>query len=285
MKNDTSYSGELEKIIRKYGPWTAHNVEIKTGVFTIGEGEGRQLINRAQTFERLIHLFSNKRLKKSRVLDLGCLEGGISLYLAKAGASCTGVDIRKANIAKAAFASRLMNLSKKCTWKEADVIDNRLWESIGKFDIVICSGLLYHLDYYDIVPFIKNMKKCLASDGMIIFDTNITCDGQESRQVENNLNLRGRVWREHNDNATLAERTAAVWSSMNNNTAFWLTERSLINAIVASGLHNVFKPLYPYHEWGHVCRDIWIAKHGISDKEPKLRNDPDPRPIEHPGLK
>ena len=285
MKSKINYADELTKIVECYGPWTAHNIEIKPGIFTIGIGKGVQLKNRANTFERLIHLFSNKRLKKCKILDLGCLEGGISIHLAKAGAVCVGVDIRKANIEKASFSSQAMNLNKKCSWIVADVLDKTLWEKIGSFDVIICSGLLYHLHHEDIIPLIKNMKDTLAKNGMIIFDTNIVNDGQEVHQVDDQLCLRGKTWKEHNENATIEERTAAMWSSMHNNTAFWLTERSLINAIVYSGLHNVFKPLYPYHEWRHICRDIWIAKQGITDIQPKLREDPDQRPMEHPSTK
>ena len=78
---------------------------------------------------------------------------------------------------------------------------------------------------------------------------------------------------------------AKDWSSLNNNEAFWLTERSLTNALILSGFGSVLKPLYPYHEWGHKTRDIWAAMPGESDpKGLPLRKEPDQRPEAHPAL-
>ena len=38
----------------------------------------------------------NKKIKGKKVLDLGCLEGGIAIRLAEKGAKVIGVDVERA---------------------------------------------------------------------------------------------------------------------------------------------------------------------------------------------
>ena len=55
--------------------------------------------------------------------------------------------------------------------------------------------------------------------------------------------------------------------------------------IIILGFSYVYKSLYPYHEWGHKNRDIWLATPGEDNKRDiAFRTDPDDRPIEHPGF-
>ena len=125
--------------------------------------------------------------------------------------------------------------------------------------MIICSGLLYHMDASSIIPLLKNMRKNLNEEGISIIDTNIVKEASLSYQVDNDLTLYGSEWTEHTGNFDPKEKSKQGWSSWKNSKAFWLTERSLVNSLVKSGYEGVFKPLYPYHEWGHQTRDIWIA--------------------------
>lgn len=277
----------LDEIILEHGPWTAHNIQLASGIYTMGSDGFDRAQKRSHLYYKLYrNLKGPTRFRGLKVLDLGCLEGGISLYFAKQGAVCTGIDVRTSHLVKARFAANVLGVGKRCNWLEGDVTDQTIWKRLGKYDLVICSGLLYHIAACDIIPLLKNLKASSKQNGLTILDSNISFQPTDKFSVDNNLTLHGNTWIEHNKSASIEERMAANWSSMMNDDAFWLTERSLANALVYSGYGTVIKSLYPYHEWAHQMRDIWIAFGDNPDiaKYP-YRNDPDLRPIEHPGLK
>jgi 2-polyprenyl-3-methyl-5-hydroxy-6-metoxy-1,4-benzoquinol methylase len=276
---------KMEAIRAEYGPWTAHNLELAPDVFTIAPGPPDRAQQRASLYLKLANIFLRRHIRGMRILDLGCLEGGISLYLAQAGARCTGVDIRAGHLVKAKFAASAMGLGRRCHWIEADVTDVNFWKKIGQFDLVICSGLLYHLDAPDIVPTLIQLRKACRTQGIALIDSNIAPAPITRVELAGQPALWGCYWQEHNSNASPRERMAAGWSSYHNNRAFWLTERSLVNAVVSAGFCSVFKPLYPYHEWGHQTRDVWVALPGRANEGSlPMRTDPDPRPWAHPGM-
>lgn len=277
---------QIKKIKDTHGEWTAHNIELAENISTMEKGTGERYAYRADVYKSLIKLGLDKPISRLKILDLGCLEGGISIELAKEGAKSTGIDIRDAHLAKATFCAEVLKLKNKCRWIQGDVTDKSLWSRLQKYDVIILSGLLYHLDIDDIFPLLKNLRDISKTKGMLIVDTNITSEYLESASISENLTVWGRTWKEHSTGDTLKDRISRAWSSLSNNNAFWLTERSLVNVLVSAGFAYVYKPLYPYHEWAHKNRDIWVALPGkAEDIVQPLREDPDNRPIEHPGFK
>ena len=233
----------------------------------------------------MVRVLMHRKLNGMRVLDLGCLEGGISLILAQQGAYCLGVDVRGSHLAKARFAARELGLQHRCRWLEGDVTDSLTWSSLGKFDLVICSGLLYHLDTQDIVPLLQKLCNACFKHGMALIDTNIAHEARERVDLPGAPVLWGCYYKEYEPSASNTQRLAAGWSSYQNDRSFWLTERSLINAMVYAGFGHVFKSLYPYHEWRHQARDIWIGLPILPDPLGiPFRNEPDTRPAAHPDL-
>ncbi len=277
---------KLQQIRQDHGPWTAHNIEISNGIFTISAQPPDRAERRAQLYAGLARTFlRRKSIKGLKILDLGCLEGGISISLAKSGAKCTGIDVRPQHLIKASFAAEALKIKKRCQWIEGDITRPEIWDKINNFDIVICSGLLYHLDANDILPLLKNLRKKCKNNGLAIIDTNIAPNSEELIKTQEGVELWGCKWKEHPPNRTFEERLAQDWSSFSNNEAFWLTERSLTNALATCGFGAITKPLYPYHEWGHKSRDIWLAFPGFSDPIGlPLRKEPDNRPNAHPAL-
>ncbi len=278
---------KLQLVQEKYGPWTAHNIEIAPGIFTIKEDKADRAQQRALIYAGLsTTLLKRKNIKGLKILDLGCLEGGISIALSLQGAKCTGIDVRPGHLAKAEFAAKSLKINQRCKWILGDVTDPSLWLEIGSFDIVICSGLLYHLDAQDILPTLKRINDKCKKNGMAIIDTNIAPQPKQRINIKESTFLYGCEWIEHPEDRNIEERIKHSWSSLENNKAFWLTERSLCNALIMAGFGSVLKQLYPYHEWAHQTRDIWIAMPGESNPNNlPLRADPDPRPIPHPALK
>jgi len=276
---------QLAAIREKYGPWTAHNLELEAGLFTMEAAPPDRAQQRATLYGELTTTLLRRPLRGLNVLDLGCLEGGISIALARQGSRCTGVDVRSSHLAKAAFAAKALGLQNRCRWIEADVTDLNLWQDLKKFDVVLCSGLLYHLDAPDLVPLLSKLKEACRNQGIVIIDTNIAPAPNVRIDLPDQPPLWGCHWHEHAPQADKQHRLVAGWSSYKNNRSFWLTERSLTNALVIAGFGTVLKPLYPYHEWGHQTRDVWVALPGAANQAGlPLRPDPDPRPWAHPGL-
>lgn len=82
------------------------------------------------------------RAETLKAVDLACLEGGFSVELARMGFDTLGIDARKENLINAnyvKFTTGLNNLN--------FVLDDvRNLERYGTFDLVFCTGILYHLD-------------------------------------------------------------------------------------------------------------------------------------------
>lgn len=281
-----SLISRLEAIRSEHGLWSAHNLMLANGVFTISSQASDRVQRRSELYVGFSKTLLRRRIRGMRVLDLGCLEGGVSLTLASKGATCVGVDVRKQHLAKADFAARELGLSRRCRWVLGDVTSDQIWRELGKYDIIICSGLLYHLDAKSILPLLVNIREaCKSWESIVFVDTNIATEARDDFAVRKGLVLRGQNYKEFDPEATEDQRLSSGWSSYRNDVSFWLTERSLVNAMVAAGFGNVFKPMYPYHEWRHQARDIWIGLPNPSDPSGlPLRDDPDPRPLSHPGL-
>ena len=278
---------EFERIKGEYGNWTAHNIMLTDEIYTLSREYDCRAKRRAQLYYDIINNYISKNwVRRKKILDLGCLEGGIAIHLAKKGYNVTGLDIRESNIRKAEFASQCLQLTKKCKWITGDVNDTQIWDSMEEFDIVICSGLLYHIEAQNIIPLMKRMKKACKQNGLAIIDTNIAAEGVDIIEA-GGLSMFGHYWKEHDENDSLEDRLTKTWSSLHNTQAFWLTERSLVNCLVHSGFRFVSKPLFPYHEWSHQTRDVWVARHGRLDNNKlyKYRDEPDRRPRNHPQLK
>ena len=285
-----SIQAQMSRLKESCGPWTAHNILLPNGITTMPGNSNQRYLQRSYLYHHLYKTWSQPRrrlyFRSPTVLDIGCLEGGIAIHFASMGFNTVGVDIRETNLKKADFASKALGLQHKCKWICGDVCDETLWSSFGKFDLIVCGGLLYHLDGSNIAFVINHMSRKLNNCGLAVVDTNFVDKPSKTIEMDTGLKVYGQDWIEHSDNDSLTERMPRSWSSLNINKAFWLTERSLCNVLVSYGFTDVIKPMYPYHEWGHKCRDVYICRVGSTDSySPPLRVEPDTRDSEHPGLK
>jgi SAM-dependent methyltransferase len=80
-----------------------------------------------------------RQLGLESALDVGCGLGDFSLYLRDSGFQVSALDGRKENVEEAQ--RRVENVS----FRHADVEDASL-ATLGSFDLVLCVGLLYHLE-------------------------------------------------------------------------------------------------------------------------------------------
>jgi ubiquinone/menaquinone biosynthesis C-methylase UbiE len=83
----------------------------------------------------------------ARALDLACCEGWFSHRLMDWGAGeVVGVDMREQSIRRAELVSDFLGYdSERLTFRTADV-HSLSAEELGSFDVVLCLGLIYHLE-------------------------------------------------------------------------------------------------------------------------------------------
>ncbi len=79
---------------------------------------------------------------KLRAVDLGCMEGGYSVELARMGFETLGIDARKENLVKASY----IKLNTALPNLKFVLDDVRSLERYGTFDVTLCFGIVYHLD-------------------------------------------------------------------------------------------------------------------------------------------
>jgi hypothetical protein len=228
-------ANELKEITQTHGEFS-FNIPLPQGVWTKG-----YFGNPHTRLRRILQTTSdvmNKPLSDCRILDLGCLDGLFSLEFASHSCPVLGLDVREPNIARARFCARAMNL-KNIEFVEADA-RNISVEKYGKFDAIICCGLLYHLTASDAITLIQRMYE--MAERAIIVDTNISLAG-----IERFNGHAGHTYFEHRPEASKEEKLLALWASADNETSFWFTRPSLINILTEAGFSSVYECFSPAH--------------------------------------
>lgn len=225
---------EKRRIEEKHGAWT-HNLRLGEGVYTRGPAAvaGTWRIRR---YLQIVADFGATAFDKMRVLELACFEGMYGAEFAARGASVLGVEIRDANIEKARFAKRVLELDS--LELRQDDVRNVSRERDGAFDVVICSGILYHLEAAQAVRLIHTLRTMTTR--LLIVDTRIALRAKTSAEVEGRR-YHGSLYREHAPGSSAAERVQDNWASIDNETSFWFTRESLVNLMRHAGFGSVYE--------------------------------------------
>jgi SAM-dependent methyltransferase len=137
-----------------------HTIELGGGLSTPGYPVSR--------YQRLVMDKIAANVKGKSVIDIGCANGLLSFHAEKCGASrVLAVD----NMARElAVMNDLLipHFKSRVETKLANVL-TLTPEDVGKFDVVICTGLLYHLRY----PFwsLRIIRDLLIDGGTLILET------------------------------------------------------------------------------------------------------------------
>lgn len=101
----------------------------------------------ADTMRHILSALSrNHDLSKWRAIDLGCLEGHYAELLCEAGiGEVVAVDLSSEQVARAKFLLEEVRKFKNVRVVEGSVEDEQLLASLGRFDLILFHGLLYHL--------------------------------------------------------------------------------------------------------------------------------------------
>lgn len=101
----------------------------------------------ADTMRHMLSALSRKHdLSKWRAIDLGCLEGHYTELLCEAGIhEVVAIDLSSEQVARAKFLLEEVRKFENVRVIEGSVEDEQLLASLGRFDLILFHGLLYHL--------------------------------------------------------------------------------------------------------------------------------------------
>ena len=159
-KEVTSESKLQEEKLRKLG-WY-HSIELPDGQVIQG------LIPLEILRARLDRFSIPQDLRGSRVLDIGAWDGWFSFEMERRGASVLAID----STPRTNFGVAKKLLSSKVEHRVLDICKLNPAE-IGKFDIVLFLGVLYHLKH----PLLALENICALSDNMACLESYVTDDG------------------------------------------------------------------------------------------------------------
>jgi hypothetical protein len=237
--------------------FTSHNIRLDNGSFT--KPDMRYSIDAhgwIVSARRLLDTVFPGDKNHYRLADLGCLEGGLAVEFARMGFQVLGVEVREANIAACNYVKANTNLPNLEFIKD----DARNIAKYGVFDVVICCGLLYHLDKPK--EFLNTLSAVTTK--LLILQTHFSMDTKKtdpknkehrwfgiarkplasvesynpepadkfnlSELTENEM-LRGRWYTEFANDEAFSKRDSAKWSSWDNRRSFWIQREYLLQAI------------------------------------------------------
>jgi 2-polyprenyl-3-methyl-5-hydroxy-6-metoxy-1,4-benzoquinol methylase len=244
------------EVITKYGPWTAHNIQLRDDIYTIAP----EIIGDEVKLRRIVQCvldLAGGSVEGLRILDLACLEGLYAIEFARHKAACLGIEGRETNIEKARFAKQVLLLD-NLEFAQDDV-RNLTIEKHGQFDVVLCLGILYHFDAPDVFSFVERVAEVCRK--ICIVDTRITLRPKTSYVYNNNAYF-GTRGEEHDPRDSKERKIAKLWASLDNNENFWLTRSTLYNLLSHVGFTSVYECNIPAEPEKPIDRITLVAIKG-----------------------
>jgi SAM-dependent methyltransferase len=165
----TQARAELERKAEALRPW---RYDHQIGAFRIkgdavtapvhgGLGRGADIMRHL-----LKAIVATGDVSRMRAIDLGCLEGHYTELLCEAGFSeVVGVDLSPAHIARARFLLNEVHGYDRVRIIEGNVEDDGFLTSLGRFDVIVFHGLLYHM--VDPIGMMERLRR-LGADGHVL---------------------------------------------------------------------------------------------------------------------
>lgn len=223
---------ERTAVIAEHGAWSAQNLHVGEGIYTVAPGHVHAAERRMWRAVQIVADAAGVPLSQLRILDLGAYECGFALELAAHGAEVTAVEVREQHVAKGEFVRRARGLD-NLTIVQGDIRElDRLVD--GEFDVVLCLGLIYHLDAQDAVGLLKTIARRTRRFALI--EGQISLSRAEQVDVDG-VEYSGRLY---------GENEADPGSGVRMSRAFWFTRPSLLRAISEAGFSTVAEVQLPY---------------------------------------
>jgi 2-polyprenyl-3-methyl-5-hydroxy-6-metoxy-1,4-benzoquinol methylase len=263
--DNQSIINKRDAVISKYGPWTAHNIHLQEELYTVAP----RIVGDEVKLRRIVQCvfdLTGGTVKGLRILDLACLEGLYAIEFARHDANCLGIEGREANIEKARFAKEVLSLGNLDLVQ--DDVRNLSAKKYGHFDVVLCLGILYHLDVPDVFSFIERLGE--VCDRICIVDTRIILH-PKTRYIHNHRAYYGTKTEEHIADDSKEVKLSRLWASLDNPDNFYLSRATLYNALSHVGFTTVYECNIPAEPKKPVDR---ITVVGIKGKMERLINAP-----------
>jgi hypothetical protein len=228
------------EITQKYSQgWTAHNIWLTDNEYTISNSITCDEVKLRRIIQTISD-FIQKPFNQLRILDLALLEGLYGIECARQGANVLGLDIRQENLDKTQLVLDFLELSNMTL--VLDDVRNISTEKYGSFDVVLCLGILYHLDYNDIFDFLNKIYNITTN--LVIFDTHISFSHNHLFSYKN-IKYYGVRYLEHPNKKSNSEKIKDVWKSIDNNYSAYLTRSSFINMLSQIGFTSASEVYLP----------------------------------------
>ena len=257
------------EIVAKHGEWTDHNIELAPGYYTIGPDVTNVKLRRIL---QAVSDMAGKPLAELRILDLACLEGQFAVEFARHGAQAVAIEGRESNLAKAQFAKDTLGLDNLTL--HLDNVLNLSPEKYGMFDVVLCLGILYHINAPEVFDFLDRIGSVCKR--FAVFDTYFG-EAELKNFAYKGHTYAGRVVREHTDQESQDARLEDRWSSIENNDSVWITKSTMINVLLRAGFTSIHECYAPIEIMKPVDRITYIAIKGQPQKVlsiPKMNDEP-----------
>ncbi len=243
-------------VISKYGPWHTHNIHLQDDIYTISP----TIVGDEVKLRRIVQCVSDLTggtIEGSRVLDLACGEGLYGIEFARQKARVVAIEGRTANIEKARFTKAVLSLD-NLELVQDDVL-NLCAEKYGRFDIVLCLGLLYHLKAPDVFSFVERLSEVCQK--VCIVDTRITLRPKTRYPYDGRTYL-GTWGEEHWPGDSKETKAARLEASLDDNQNFWLTRPTIYNLLSHAGFTSVYECHIPEEPKKPINRITFVAIKG-----------------------
>lgn len=230
-----------DELAREYAPWR-NRLPLGEGVYTADEGVAEDK-PRLKAIVQVATDALGRPVEGSRVLDLGAGEGLFALEFVRHGADVVAIEGRSGNVAKARFVKDALELERLEIVQ--DDVRNLSRERYGEFDLVLCLGILYHLDGLGAVRLVHSMAEVCRR--VAVLDTHTAVTARRTSAVDGGR-YRGRRVHEFEPGASSEELERRPLSALDNPESIWLTRASLFNLLDDAGFTSVAELRVPRHQ-------------------------------------
>jgi len=186
----------------------------------------------------------NGSLTGKKVVDLGCLEGGFTVAIARHGAErVVGIEAREISIRRCEVARKLLSLG-NVEFVHGD-IKNELVKHSGEFDVVFAAGILYHVaDPWALLRLMHGACRDVALIDTHVANTGAAAHGCSQEVVHRSWagkTYRGRTFPEYPASVDDVAREGMLWAAHSDQASFWPFEEDLLGMIKDVGFSTITK--------------------------------------------
>lgn len=187
------------------------------------------------SYAKILSILYPEKSKRNRVrlIDIGCQHGTYSFDFARMGFNVTGLEVRDCN-----YNVCIKNMSKHAG-NNISFIKDDCWniQKYGTFDIIFCSGLLYHLDRP--IEYLKILSD--VCDKLLILNTHFVLKDKVGKHYTGDIVINEGVYGRWFEEVT--SNSQAAWS---NDKSFWVVKEDLIGSLRKVGFDTVLEQFDGY---------------------------------------